>query len=68
VKNAIRIAALLLLVVFSASGSTRSIIVKPPCICPDVYNPACDAAGNVYPNACVCRCKSPVPGTCVGGC
>ena len=65
-KTTIRIAALMLLVIFSASGSKP--ILKPPCNCPDVYDPACDATGRVYSNACQCRCQSSVPGACVGGC
>jgi hypothetical protein len=65
VKTTLRIAALMLLIVLSALASdTGAKISRPPCICPDVYDPYCDATGRTFSNGCFCRCSSTQPTTC----
>ena len=63
-KTAIRIVALALLIVLSALTSDTGAQIGRNCICPDVFDPHCDAAGRTYSNNCVCRCRSPQPDTC----
>ena len=64
-KTAIRIAALMLLIVVSAiasdSGAKSS---RPTCICPAIFDPHCDFTGRIFSNGCACQCLSPRPGTC----
>jgi hypothetical protein len=65
-KTTARIAALVLLVVLSALASdTGAKSFRPPCICPDVYDPYVDATGSIFSNGCFCRCSSTQPNTCV---
>jgi len=64
-KTTVRIAALMLLIVLSAlTSDTGANSIRPPCICLDVYDPACDATGKVFSNICYCHCLSTQPGTC----
>jgi hypothetical protein len=64
-KTTIRITAFMLLIVLSALASdTGAKSFRPPCLCPDVFDPHCDAAGRTFSNGCVCRCNSAQPTTC----
>jgi hypothetical protein len=64
-KTAIRIAALMLLIVASAlTSDTGAQSSRPPCFCPTIYDPHCDATGRTFSNGCVCRCLSTQPNTC----
>jgi hypothetical protein len=65
VKTTIRIATLMLLIVLSALASNSGAISsRPPCICPDIYDPYCDATGRTFSNGCYCQCFSTQPTTC----
>jgi hypothetical protein len=64
VKTTIRIAALMLLIVLSALTSNTGAKSERICICPDVFDPHCDATGRTFSNGCVCRCLSTQPDTC----
>jgi hypothetical protein len=64
-KTSIRIAALMLLIVLSAlTSDSGANSFRPPCLCPDVFDPHCDATGATFSNGCVCRCSSTQPNTC----
>jgi hypothetical protein len=65
-KTMVRIAALMLLIAVSALPSNTGAQVIGPrrCICPDVFDPHCDATGRTFSNGCVCRCFSTQPDTC----
>jgi hypothetical protein len=63
-KITLKIGALMLLVVLSALASNTSTRSSRICICPDVYDPHCDATGRVFSNGCVCYCSSTQPTTC----
>ena len=65
-KTTVRIAALMLLIVLSAlTSDTGAKSARPPCLlCPDVFDPACDATGRTFSNTCYCRCLSTQPTTC----
>jgi hypothetical protein len=63
-KITIRIATLMLLIVLSALASSSSARSSSICICPDVYDPYCDATGRTFLNACNCKCSSTQPTTC----
>jgi hypothetical protein len=63
-KNTIRITTLMLLIVLSAFASNSSARSSLTCNCIDIYDPACDATGRVFPNVCYCQCSSTQPTTC----
>jgi hypothetical protein len=63
-KFTLKIAASMLLIVLSALAYNTSARSSRICICPDVYDPYCDATGRVFSNGCVCQCSSTQPATC----
>jgi hypothetical protein len=63
-KTTVRIAALMLLIVFSALPSNTGAQSTRTCICPAVFDPHCDATGRTFSNGCVCRCLSAQPDSC----
>jgi hypothetical protein len=63
-KTTVRIAALMLLMVLSALTSDTGATSARRCICPAVFDPACDATGRTFSNLCFCQCESAQPTTC----
>jgi len=65
-KTTFRIADLALLIGLSMFAyDTGAKSIRPPCICPDVYDPFIDATGRIFSNGCFCQCSSTQPNTCV---